>query len=94
MKKQYPIYSKVKGLIMADGDPVPVNGNGGVSHWVRPIITLLLSVTFCGLVILKALGKITPDFEQSSISATFVTLTTTAYALWFGERSALKVPGK
>ena len=94
IRKQYPIYSKIKGLIMADGDPVPVPINGGLSHWVRPVITLMLSMTFCGLVVLKALGKISSDFEQSSISATFITLTTTAYALWFGEKSALKIPGK
>jgi len=97
MKKQYPIYSKVKGLIMANGDvpvPVPVNGNGGLSHWVRPIITLLVTVTFFGLVVLKALGWMSAGFEQSPISQTFQTFVVAVYALWSGERSALKVPGK
>jgi hypothetical protein len=82
---------------MADGDvpvPVPVNGDSGLSHWVRPVITLLVTIIFFALVVFKALGWMSADFEQSPISQTFQTFVIAVYALWSGERSALKVPGK
>ena len=69
------------------------DGNGGLSHWVRPVITLLITVTFFGLVVLKALGKMSADFEQSPISQTFQVFVIAVYASWSGERSALKKPG-
>ena len=74
--------------------PTPSNGNGGLSHWVRPLITILVTMIFFGLVVLKAVGKMSSDFEQSAISQTFQTFVIAVYALWSGERSALKVPGK
>jgi hypothetical protein len=77
---------------MAD-ESVAVNDKG-LSHYVRPVITLLLSLTFCSLVVLTALGKVTDGFEKTTTCMTFFTMFTTAYALWFGERSALKVPGE
>jgi fumarate reductase subunit D len=69
------------------------DGNGGLSHWVRPVVTLLVTVTFFGLVVLKALGKMSTDFEQSPISQTFQVFVIAVYAAWSGERSALKKPG-
>ncbi len=70
------------------------NGNGGFSHWIRPIITFMLLSTFCALVIIKALGYMAIDFESSGINIAYQTMVVTAFGLWFGERAALKVPGK
>jgi fumarate reductase subunit D len=69
------------------------NGDTWLNPLVRPIITILVTVIFFGLVVLKALGKMSVDFEQSPISQTFQTFVIVVYAAWAGERSALKVPG-
>jgi hypothetical protein len=63
----------------------------GLRAAVRPLVTLFLSATFIFLIIIPFF-KANEDWNQ--IFAAFMGVFGTIVGFWFGERTALKVPGK
>ena len=58
---------------------------------VRPLVTLFLSATFIFLIVIPFFVTIK---DWSQIFASFMGVFGTIVGFWFGERTALKVPGK
>ncbi|MFZ5449281.1 MAG: hypothetical protein ACOZFS_11655 [Thermodesulfobacteriota bacterium] len=58
---------------------------------VRPILTLLLSFTFIFLIIIPFFKEIS---NWGEIFSAFMGVFGTIVGFWFGERTALKLPGK
>ena len=63
----------------------------GLRAAVRPIVTLFLSATFIFLIIIPFF---IPTEDWNQIFAAFMGVFGTIVGFWFGERTALKVPGK
>ena len=63
----------------------------GIDKLVRPLITLSLSAVLCIVIISGAFGLIS---DWKDVLAALMATLGPIIGFWFGERSALKVPGK
>ncbi len=62
--------------------------------FVRPVITLILTATFVFLIIIPFIWPLDPTkVNWDKIFSAFMGVFGTIIGFWFGERSALKVPG-
>jgi hypothetical protein len=80
------IDSRITELTALDRKSLP-----GLRAAVRPLVTLVLSATFIFLIIIPFFVTIK---DWSQIFAAFMGVFGSIVGFWFGERTALKVPGK
>lgn len=81
--------------LLPDYVPEPETKQGGsmtLQSSVRPLITLIMTVVFAAIIIGAAFGLTAPGWE--AVYTIFMATYGAILGLWFGERSALKIPGK
>jgi hypothetical protein len=88
------INATIDGLINEELKKVDVGRFPGLRAAVRPVVTILLALVFGFLIIFPFVWEVNPFLVNwDKIFASFMGVFGTIIGFWFGERSALKVPG-